>query len=58
MFRAILPEGQIVCERYDQVEEGVELYDENDQFVAFVPYNNLHALVDEDTYLGDDRSIM
>ncbi|MFC4541779.1 hypothetical protein ACFO5R_07545 [Halosolutus amylolyticus] len=58
MFRAILPEGQITCERYEQVAEGVELYDEHDQFIAFVPYDNLHAVVDEDTYLRDDRSIM
>ncbi len=58
MFRAILPEGQIVCERYDHVEKGLELYDENDEFLGFVPYANLHALVDEDVYGGDERSIM
>ena len=58
MFRAILPEGQIVCESYDQGEEGVELYDEDDAFIAFVPYANLHALVDEDAYGEDERSIM
>ncbi|GAB3036116.1 hypothetical protein [Natronobiforma cellulositropha] len=58
MYRAILPEGQIVCERYDHGEKGVELYDEGDHFIAFVPYSNLHALLDEDVYAGDERSIM
>ncbi|NGM71549.1 hypothetical protein G6M89_21620 [Natronolimnobius sp. AArcel1] len=58
MLRAILPEGQIVCERYEQDDQGVELYDEDDEFIAFVPYANLHALVDEDAYGGDERSIM
>lgn len=58
MFRAILPEGQILCDRYDRGEKGLELYDENDQLVAFVPYDNLHALVDEEVYSAEDRSIM
>ncbi|WP_165874873.1 hypothetical protein [Natrarchaeobius oligotrophus] len=58
MFRAILPEGQIVCERYDRTEKGLELYDGDDEFIAFVPYANLHALVDEEVYGGDERSIM
>ncbi|WP_176393172.1 hypothetical protein [Natronolimnobius baerhuensis] len=58
MLRAILPEGQIVCERYERDKQGLELYDEDDEFVAFVPYANLHALVDEETYGSDERSIM
>ncbi len=58
MYRAILPEGQILCERYDRGEEGLELYDGDDRFIAFVPYANLHALVDEEVYGGDERSIM
>ena len=58
MFRAILPEGQIVCAQYERVDDGVELSDEDDRFLAFVPYSNLHALVDEEAYSADDRSIM
>ncbi|ELZ14343.1 hypothetical protein C479_00505 [Halovivax asiaticus JCM 14624] len=58
MYRAILPEGQIVCERYEHVEEGIELYDDDDAFVAFVPYSTLNALIDEDAYGSDERSIM
>lgn len=58
MFRAILPDGQMVCEDYEHTEQGVKLYDEGDQFIAFVPYTNLHALVDEDSYSENDRSIM
>ena len=58
MFRAILPEGQIRCDRYEHAEKGLELYDEDDRFLAFVPYANLHALVSEDVYGEDERSIM
>lgn len=58
MFRAILPEGQVICERYDEAENGLELYDENDDFIAFVPYSNLHALLNEEVYNEDERSIM
>ncbi|MXV63314.1 hypothetical protein GS429_14815 [Natronorubrum sp. JWXQ-INN-674] len=61
MYRALLPEGQIDCERYDHTDNGVELYDENDEFIAFIPYANLHALADGDLYTesGDEeRSIM
>lgn len=58
MFRAILPEGQIVCDRYEEVQNGLELYTGDDEFVAFVPFSNLHAVVDEDVYGEDERSIM
>lgn len=58
MFRVILPEGQIVCERYDHGEKGLDLYDEDNQFIAFVPYNNVHALLNEEVYAEDERSIM
>lgn len=58
MYRAVLPEGQILCERYEESSEGLELYDENDDFIAFVPYANLHAVLDEDVFEQDDRSIM
>lgn len=58
MFRAILSEGQIVCKEYDRNDEGVDLYDEDGQFIAFVPYTSLNALIDEDVYNEDERSIM
>lgn len=58
MFRAILSEGQIVCEEYDRNEAGIDLYDEDEQLIAFVPYSSLHALIDDDVYTEDERSIM
>jgi hypothetical protein len=58
MFRAILPEGQINCARYEQGDDGVELYNEDEEFIAFVPYSNLHALLNEDVYSENERSIM
>ncbi|ELY39147.1 hypothetical protein [Natronorubrum tibetense] len=62
MYRAILPEGQIDCDRYEHTENGIELYDADDQFIAFVPYANLHAVADQDLYTSgrgdEERSIM
>ena len=58
MFRAILPEGQIICERYEHAEKGLRLYNKGDELIAFVPYNNLHALLNEEVYAEDERSIM
>lgn len=58
MFRAILPEGQIMCEDYDRTDDGLRLYDESGNFIAFVPYANLHALLNEDVYNESERSIM
>ncbi|MCU4742729.1 hypothetical protein [Natronoglomus mannanivorans] len=58
MFRTILPEGQIVCDRYEYAEKGLELYTDDDEFIAFVPYENVHALLNEDVYAEEERSIM
>ena len=45
MYRAILPNGQLECENYRQDEHGVELYSGDDELLAFVPYENLEALL-------------
>jgi hypothetical protein len=42
MFKAQITDGeQIECEEYETGESGVELFDENDEFIAFVPYAHL-----------------
>ena len=45
MYRAILPNGRLECEAYTQGEHGVELYDGDEELLAFVPYENLEALL-------------
>jgi len=57
MYRAILPNGQLKCERYEHVDRGVELYDD-DELLAFVPYQNLEALLTEAAYESDEPSVM
>jgi hypothetical protein len=57
MFRAILPDGELDCEHYEETDHGVELYTEEDEMVAFVPYANLLAILDEEVDTGEDRSI-
>lgn len=58
MFRAILPNGQLECEDYDKVAEGVELYDADGDLLAFIPYANLEALLTEHVYERDEPSVM
>ncbi|MEF8843314.1 MAG: hypothetical protein V5A62_17095 [Haloarculaceae archaeon] len=58
MYRAILPNGQIESEDYEHVENGVKLYDEGDELLAFVPYANLEALLTEAAYERDAPDVM
>lgn len=42
MYKAQLADGeQIACEEYEHTEHGVELYEGDDDFLAFVPYTHL-----------------
>lgn len=58
MYRAILPNGQLECERYEHGDRGVELYGDEDELLAFVPYQNLEALLTEAAYDADEPSVM
>jgi hypothetical protein len=57
MYRAILPNGQIKCDAYEKGDRGVELYDADDSLMAFVPYQNLEALLTETVYESDEPSV-
>ncbi|ADQ68598.1 hypothetical protein C499_13640 [Halogeometricum borinquense DSM 11551] len=57
MYRVLIQTGSIECDEYTHTDYGIELYDE-DQFVAFVPYENLLAVVDETTKSAEDRAIL
>ena len=59
MYRAILPTGDIECEDYERQDDGVEVYTGEGEMIAFIPYDNLVALVDEEVSLAtDERSTM
>ena len=58
MFRAILPDGDLTADRYEERDHGVELYTEADELLAFVPFANLVALVNESVEREAERSIM
>lgn len=58
MFRAILPDGDVQCASYEETDRGVKLYTEGEQLVAFIPYENLVALMNEEINWSEDRSIM
>lgn len=59
MYRAILPTGDIACEDYERQDDGVEVYTDDGDLIAFVPYANLVALVDEEVSLAEEeRSMM
>ena len=50
MFRVIATEGELMCDAYEMGDHGVELYDADDAFIGFVPFSNLHVLINEDVY--------
>lgn len=58
MFRAILPDGDLTAARYEERDFGIELFTEADELLAFVPYSNLVALVNESVEREAERSIM
>ncbi|WP_238398248.1 hypothetical protein [Halorussus salinus] len=42
MYKAQIADGeQIECEEYDEGDNGVELFDGDGEFIAFVPYAHL-----------------
>ncbi|SDM80941.1 hypothetical protein SAMN04487949_2662 [Halogranum gelatinilyticum] len=57
MFRAHFPDGDIECERYELTEYGVDLYNDEDELLAFVPYSNLIALMNEEVERDPEPSI-
>ena len=57
MYRAILPNGQLTCDTYEKDDRGVELFNEADELLAFVPYQNLEALLTEAAYESDEPSV-
>ncbi|WP_199174902.1 hypothetical protein [Halegenticoccus soli] len=58
MYRAILPDGDMECDEYEKEEYGVNLYTESGDHIAFVPYANLIAVINEDVDTGDEPSII
>lgn len=57
MYRVLIRSGSIECDDYERTDVGIDCY-EDGEFVAFVPYNNLHAVVDESSTTAEDRSIL
>ncbi|PSQ21253.1 hypothetical protein BRD04_06835 [Halobacteriales archaeon QS_9_67_17] len=58
VYRAILPNGQLEADEYERIENGVELYDEADNLLAFVPYANLEAFLTEHAYADEGPGVM
>lgn len=58
MFRAILPDGNLECDRFDRTDHGVELYTSDGTLKAFIPYQNLVALMNEAVEEQPNRSIL
>lgn len=58
MFRAILPDGDLTGARYEERENGIELFTDEDELLAFVPYANLVAIINVAVEREAERSIM
>lgn len=58
MYRAILPDGNLTCETFDRGDNGVEIYTEEDELKAFIPYQNLIAIMNEEVQDERNRAIL
>lgn len=56
MYRVVLTEGVVECDRYERSDHGVDCYVDG-QFAAFVPYENCHGVLDEEVVDTDERSV-
>jgi hypothetical protein len=57
MYRVMIQTGTIECADYEHTDHGVDLYDDG-EFVAFVPYETLVAVVDESVEGTEDPSVV
>ena len=57
MYRVLIQTGSIECDDYQHTDHGTELH-EDGEFVAFVPYETLTAVVDESRKSAEDRAIL
>lgn len=58
MYRAILPDGNVTGADYDRHRHGVEMYTDDDVLRAFIPYENLIALMNEEVEPEERRSYL
>lgn len=58
MYRAILPDGNIPCDYFERGDHGVEVYTGDDELRAFIPYENLIALMNESVETETNRAIL
>ena len=57
-YRAIVADGDIQRDDYELTDHGVDCLSDDGEFVAFIPYSSLVALLDEETLTHDDRAIV
>jgi hypothetical protein len=57
MYRAIFTDGDLECTTYEHSEYGIDIYDEEDTHLAFIPYASLDVLLNEEADTGVEPSI-
>lgn len=55
MYRAHFTDGDIQCDNYEETDHGIDLYNEDDEFLGFVPYTSLLVLLNEDADQRNDE---
>ena len=48
MYRVIHADGQLHCSSYEFTDHGVELFTQSGAMCAFVPFEALHVIIDDD----------
>lgn len=58
MYRAILPDGNLTCAYFERGEHGIEVFTEENELKAFIPYENLIAVINDEINDEENRSIL
>lgn len=58
MYRAILPDGNLSCATFERGDHGIEVYTDEGQLKAFIPYENLIAVINDEVHEETNRSIL
>ena len=58
MYRAILPDGNLSCATFERGDHGVEVYTEEAELKAFIPYENLIAVINDEVQSEENRAIL
>lgn len=58
MYRAILPDGNLTCATFERGDHGVEIYTDDGELKAYLPYENLIGIINDAVDEDGNRAIL